>query len=50
MADIDRVATVELKSSLYAGNMNLTADKYQEVLGIISDKFSGIDATGMIAP
>lgn len=50
MSDINRAATVELKSSLYAGNMNLTADQYQEVLGIISDKFSGIDVTGMIAP
>lgn len=46
--DIDSAASIELKSSLYSGNLNLTADQYREVQSLVQTKYSGVDYTGMI--
>lgn len=37
-----------MKSSLYSGNLNLTADQYREVQSLVQTKYSGVDYTGMI--
>lgn len=48
LADINSAASIELKSSIYAGNANLTADQYREVQSLVQTKYSGVDYTGMI--
>lgn len=48
ISDVNSAATIELKSSLYSGNLNLTADQYREVQRLVLDKYAGIDYTGMI--
>ena len=50
LQDINSAASVELKSSLYSGNLNLTADQYREVQSLVADKYSAIDTSGIIAP
>jgi len=50
LKDINSAASVELKSSLYSGNLNLTADQYREVQSLVADKYSAIDVSGIIAP
>lgn len=50
LADINSAASVELKSSIYAGNANFTADQYREVQSLVADKYSAIDVSGIIAP
>lgn len=48
LQDINSAASVELRSSLYAGNANLTADQYREVQELVRNKYSWVDYTGMI--
>ena len=48
MKDINSAASIELKSSLYSGNVNLTADQYREVQELVNNKYSWVDYTGMI--
>jgi len=50
LKDINSAASVELKSSIYAGNANFTADQYREVQSLVADKYSAIDVSGIIAP
>ena len=49
LKDINSAASVELKSSLYSGNLNLTADQYREVQSLVADKYSAIDVSGIIS-